>query len=134
MRRVLLALPLLFVPSMGCDDTLFEGAQEGPVEGTPGFAGVQAIVDAHCLGCHGAESALGDLDLETDLHGAIVGVTGDWGMVIVEPGDLDNSLFYLKTTNQQGANGSDMPIGTGGLSQPENETIANWILDGAPAE
>jgi len=119
---------------MGCDDTLFVGADPGPATDAQGFEGVQAIVASNCLTCHSADSALGDLDLETDLYAATVGVTGAYGVTIVEPGDLDNSMLYLKTTNQQGSDGSEMPVGTGGLSQPENDIIANWILDGAPAQ
>jgi len=134
MHRSLLALSL-FVLTAGCDDTIFEGGGEGEIPtDAQGFEGVAAIVDIHCLGCHSSASALGGLDLETDLHGAIVGVTGDYGLPIVDPGNLDSSMLYLKTANQQGADGTDMPPGTGGLSAPENEIIANWILDGAPEQ
>jgi hypothetical protein len=132
MRRSLLALALLVLPVTACDDTVFEGGEGAPVEGVEGIEGVLAIADTHCLGCHSAASALGGLDLETDLHSAVVGVTGDYGIPIVDPGNLDTSMFYVKTTAQQGSDGTDMPPGTGGLSAPENEIIANWILDGAP--
>ncbi len=131
MHRSLLALALAVLPLAGCDDTIFEGGEAEPVEGVEGFEGVQAIVSTHCLGCHSNASALGDLDLESDLYNAIVGVNGNYGLPIVDPGNLDSSMFYVKTTNQQGPDGSDMPPGTGGLSAPENEIIANWILDGA---
>ena len=133
--RSLFALSVLTLAVAGCDDTIFEGGEGGEIpDDAVGFEGVQAVVDTHCLGCHSAGSALGDLDLETDLHGAIVGVNGAYGLPIIDPGSLETSMFYLKTANQQGADGTDMPPGTGGLSAPENEIIAGWILDDAPAQ
>jgi len=137
MRRegVLTAIAAL-VLLVGCDDILFNAGEE-VVTDAEGFAGVQAIVDTKCLGCHSAAGAPGayDLDLETDLHGAIVGVTGGYGVVLVEPGDPGASMFFQKVTNTQDAgNGSDMPIGSGGLPAEEAQIVEEWILDGAPLE
>jgi uncharacterized membrane protein len=132
MRRILALSALLGFA--GCDDTLFQ-AEGGEAVTTEGFAGVQAIVDSKCLGCHSAAGAPGayDLDLETDLHGAIVDVVGGYGVVLVEPGDPAASMFFQKITNTQAdGNGSDMPIGSGGLPAEEAQIVEDWILDGAP--
>lgn len=134
MRRFLFpALGLLALSLGACDDTVF-GTGGEVVTDVEGYEGVVAIADAQCLGCHGSNSALGGLDLETDLHAATVGVTGDYGVAIVEPGDPAASMFYMKITNTQGADGTDMPPTSGGLSADEAAIIEDWILDGAPAE
>jgi mono/diheme cytochrome c family protein len=129
MRHVVLTALLL----AACDDSVFLGGGE-TVTGVEGFEGVAAIVDAHCLGCHSAASALGDLDLETDLYAAIVGVTGAYGEVIVEPGSPGDSIFYRKITADSTVPGVDMPPGSGGLSADETQIVAAWITDGAPEQ
>lgn len=130
MRYVVLTVALL----AGCDDTVFTGGEGEPITGVEGFEGVSAIVQRDCLGCHSSASALGGLDMETDLHSAIVGVDGDYGMPIVDPGAPENSSLFLKVTANQAIGGTDMPPGTGGLDASENDLIQTWILDGAPAQ
>lgn len=125
--------------AVGCDDTLFGVAEgDGTVDpGIEGYAGVKEIVAANCIACHGATTAANagfGLDLETDLHAATVGVTGGYGVPLVTPGSLDDSLFYLKITgdNPQGT-GSRMPVGAP-LPQAYVDVIGGWIEGGAPAE
>ncbi len=117
----------------GCDDTVF-GAGGEEVTGVEGYNGVLTIADTHCLGCHSAASALGGLDLETDLHAATVDVVGDSGFAIVTPNDPANSNLFRKITNTHEDAGTDMPPGTGGLSATEADIVEAWILDGAPAQ
>ncbi len=87
----------------------------------------QAVIEANCLACHSAASALGGLDLETDFVAATVGVEGAYSMLIVAPGDPDGSMLYLKITRAQGASGADMPPGSGGLPSEDVDPIRAWI-------
>ena len=134
MRSLWLAA-LLPLALMGCDDTIFEAPGGEVPTGVDGYEAVLAVADTHCLGCHSAASALGDLDLESDLHDATVAVEGFYGLPIVDPGSLETSMLYLKIANQQGdGDGTEMPPGSGGLSAPEIDLVGDWILDGAPRE
>lgn len=120
----------------GCDDNLW-GVGEVLVEppSQEGYAGVIEISQDACLGCHSAGSALGGLDLETNFAAATVGVLGQYGLLIVEPGNPDGSLLYLKMTNTQpGGVGTDMPPGSGGLDPALTDVVKAWIEDGAPAQ
>lgn len=134
MRTPATALIATLLFASACDDVLF-GAEEVVITSS-GLPAVEALVEAEgCLGCHNAASALGDLDLETDVHAATVGVVGAYGMPIVEPNDPAGSMFYLKITNTQGDNeGTDMPPGSGGIAAENVTIVEDWINDGAPAE
>jgi hypothetical protein len=123
----------------GCDDNLFGIADDFGTT-TPevtGYAGVQQIAADHCFACHGAGVATqvgNGLDLETDLHAAVVGVTGAYGVPLVIPGDSANSLLYLKLTGQMPDNtGGVMPPG-GVLATGTTDLVADWIDDGATTE
>jgi hypothetical protein len=124
----------------GCDDTLFGPDAAGGDETTPsldGYAGVQEMVDAHCLNCHGTTTNhLGqNLDLETDLHGATVGVAGAYGIVLVVPNAPEESLLYMKITNTQPATGAGIAMPPGDtLGTGTTQVVADWILAGAPAQ
>lgn len=130
MRQLMGVAALLLA---GCDDTLF--ATSGGEISAEGYEGVVQISEANCLACHSAGSKLGDLDLETDLHAATVGVEGAYGTPIVTAGDPATSMFYLKITATQGSSeGTEMPPGSGGLDASLADVVEAWILDGAPAE
>ena len=117
----------------GCDDYIFGEIVVDDQISEEGFGGVQQVVDQNCLGCHSAETALGELDLQSDLYGATVGVVGGYSIPIVLPRDPDNSMLYLKVVNMQPPyTGSDMPPGSGGLTHALAEVVRRWIEDGAP--
>jgi uncharacterized membrane protein len=117
----------------GCDDLVF-GPQAAPPLSQEGIEGVREIADGQCMGCHSAQAAFGQLDLQTDLYGALVGAPDSTGQgILVDPGSPDTSVFYLKITNQQ-ATGTDMPPGTGGLPTEASDLVKRWIEDGAPEE
>jgi hypothetical protein len=132
MRTVLVVLAC--AAFAGCDDTLF-GISAEPISET-GYAGVQAVAEGRCISCHSAQTAQGALDLETDLHNATVGVGSSKvaTLVLVQPGDPDNSLLYQLAIGQApGEFGQpDMPPGTGGIPEDEAQIIHDWIADGAP--
>ena len=104
-----------------CDDTIFGGG--AVVQYPPGWVGVEALIEDHCVSCH---PALEDPDLLTEIPADIANGTGFY----VVPGDPENS--YLWTL----INGSDpdyfMPLG---LAEPLPLTtvqhVEQWILDGA---
>ncbi|MEQ1505590.1 MAG: c-type cytochrome domain-containing protein [Myxococcota bacterium] len=134
-RLVILAAACL---GAGCDDELFGIADEGSTTpGATGYAGVNEIASANCLGCHGASSAAGSgfgLDLETDLAGATVGVVGGYGVPLVTPQDLEQSMLYLKIAGENPDNtGGAMPPGAA-LGLGTVDVVAAWIEDGAPAQ
>jgi len=121
----------------GCDDYVFgeEFVAADDVPMAEGLAGVEEIVQGQCLGCHSAESALGGLDLETDLVANTVDVVGSYNLPIVLPGDPENSMLYRKITNTQDGQGADMPPGSGGLSMALSDIVYDWIVSlQAPVE
>lgn len=122
---------------LACDDRIYGDVVAGGSTETleQGLSGVQTIVEGQCLGCHGASSALGGLDLETDLIAATVGVVGQYQIPLVQPGSPEDSMLYLVITNTQpdGTSG-EMPPGSGGLGQAATDIVYDWIADGAGAE
>ncbi|MFT4622665.1 MAG: hypothetical protein ACI8PZ_001321 [Myxococcota bacterium] len=142
---------LAIVALGGCDDHIFlpsHGGGAAPTAATPtggttptgsttpptgdDFCAVQAIINANCLACHGA-SALGGLELQTDPHAAIVGVTAtiDPTWTLVVPGDPDASLLLQKIAGTQPAGaGTEMPPGSG-LDADLVAIVRTWIEDGA---
>ena len=86
------------------------------------------ILERRCIQCHDAAEAKGKLSLELREE-AIKG--GDSGPTIV-PGNPDESPLWQQISGET----PDMPKGLPPLSKAEQETIRQWIIDGAhwPAE
>ncbi len=124
----------LFVLLCGCDDRLFNAPHGDDTSGGEGFCAVRGIFEAQCDSCHSpAAGPLGDLDLVTDPHAAIVDRPSATvpGAILVAPGDPDGSLLYRKTAATQGADeGSPMPMGSG-LGSGDLATVRTWITEGA---
>lgn len=78
------------------------------------------IFAAKCNGCHGASGGL-NLAVYTN----VVGSVANSGLTIVSKWSLDNSELW------QQVDGGLMPT-SGPLTQPEKDSIRDWILDGAP--
>jgi predicted CxxxxCH...CXXCH cytochrome family protein len=131
MRIVGLALALA-----GCDDYLFLPHAGGGGGGTDtgaaadGWCGVQSVINRNCLTCHGAGSAIGGLDLDTDPYAALVNVpsTTDPSLIRVVPLDPDASFLVAKLEGT-GA-GAVMPP-TGALPDSDIRLVRDWITDGA---
>jgi mono/diheme cytochrome c family protein len=103
---------------------LFAGAIAIPVFSQTGVAPAQAILEKHCVSCHGAARMSG-LDLrerDTILKG------GKRGPAIV-PGKPDESTL-LRAVMRQGE--LQMPPGKLGLAADEVATLRKWIEAGAP--
>jgi cytochrome c551/c552 len=136
MRLMIPALLPAALLLTGCDDTIFGGHGGGDVVPTgTDLCAVVEIFDSECLSCHAAAVKLGDLDLETDPHAALVDVASYYaGYTLVVPGDAEGSLLYQKVTGTQGSDaGDEMPPGSG-LSSDLSDVIAAWINDGASSE
>ena len=130
----------ILVVLAACDDTLFGEDAGGGDETTPsvdGYAGVQEMVDEHCIACHGTTTNhLGqNLDLETNLHAATVDVVGAYGIVLVVPNAPEESMLYMKSTDTQPATGAGIAMPPGDtLGDGTTQVVADWILAGAPAQ
>jgi len=97
---------------------------------------LEPLVLAHCLGCHEAEEPKAKLVLEEGTgYAQLVGRQSVQvpSMMLVEPGDLENSYLWLKL--QHGApEGKGMPrtpTGVKKLRPAELELYRRWIEDGA---
>lgn len=130
--------PVLWMLALpGCDDTTFPQGNGGgggaPIGDAEGWCAAQALFAGSCTSCHSSASALGGLDLETDPHAALVGVTSaSYGVPLVTPGDPDASLLLRKISGTQAADeGSQMPPG-GQVDPAVIEKVRTWIADGAP--
>ena len=104
----------------------------------PSYASdIQPIWDDNCISCHSTVSAdFGSLDLKNDSYDNIVGVvSAETSMDYVTAGDPDNSYLFKKLDGTSGdVSGGDpgqMPDDLPALSQADQDTIKNWIANGA---
>jgi len=113
--------PTVVVPDPGGTPPYGGGFLEGE------FCDVQSVYQVACVvGCHSAEVVAGGLDLDTDPHGATVGVQGDGG-ILVSPGNPAGSVLYSEMI---GEGGSSMPP-SGLLDGSFTGVIGSWISNGA---
>lgn len=125
---------------------LLAGCQ-GPVN-TPGpstgamvsFADdVVPIFRARCVSCHASGSLTNsltglDMRLTEDLaYDTTVGVPSDQdsSWTLVEPGDPDASLLWLKVSSNNPPVGSIMPLFGARVSGEDLATLRDWIMQGA---
>ncbi|MED5373705.1 MAG: c-type cytochrome [Myxococcota bacterium] len=131
MRAGLMAAGALLM-LVACDDeiNLPEPAETSGL--TPDYCGVQELMDAKCLTCHGANASYPEL---TDIAD-VVDVASDSypEETFVVPGDADASFLYAKCAGEQGDAGAAMPLGSDGLDADELDVLAQWIDDGATTD
>ncbi len=96
------------------------------------WCGVQSIINTQCLSCHSASAKLGDLDLETDPHGTLVGGGSAYaGRTLVVAGNSAESFLINKLEGSQAAGEGDiMPPGSA-LSSSDVDVVRAWIDNGA---
>ena len=82
-----------------------------------------AIFEKSCFNCHGSGGAFAAILLIED-YSALIAENGP-----VVPEDPEASRLYKRI---RGEGGPQMPLGGPPLSEPEMETIRDWILAGAP--
>ncbi len=96
---------------------------------------VMPIMTQHCVMCHIAGAALGGLDLYSNPWAALVGAPStESSMKLVEPGQPDQSYFFLKLSEaflKAGGSGLQMPIQQEALNPEQLEVIRSWIEQGA---
>jgi uncharacterized membrane protein len=85
---------------------------------------VVPLFEAQCQMCHNPTTALGGWDSTT--YEAVT-TTGNSTNVVI-PGDIENSVLAQRVTGSQGA---IMPP-SGKISDPEIQSILDWIAAGAP--
>lgn len=100
----------------GCDQTQ-----------NPDFATcVQPIFNRRCVGCHGSNGGLSLEEGQAEANLINVPSTCNPAILRVAPGNPDQSLLYLKVTDDPMECGSVMPP-SGPLPQEEATAIKNWI-------
>ena len=86
-------------------------------------AEVAAVLEAHCLRCHGASAPKGGLSLTTAKRLLDGSDTGP----VVDPGKPETSLLYQAITGDK----PRMPRGAPALASADVARIRRWIADGA---
>lgn len=100
---------------------------------------VQAVfVNNTCLDCHSGANPSGRLSLDDAAisETALVSVVANCSTNntnLVEPGDPQNSVLYLKLANQNPGCGGVMPPGGNLISAADLNTIFDWIVAIGPA-
>lgn len=127
-RAGMMAVGLL--GAVACDDQLWE--PESHVDtglGDDEYSQVRSIMSAECTGCHATGGTFPDLS--GDFVANVYEIEGNYGEVLVVPGDSASSFLYEKVAGTiSGDQGGSMPIG-GTLSESQLATIASWIDNGA---
>ncbi len=97
---------------------------------------LEPLVIAHCLSCHESEEAKAKLVLDPGL--GFVRLVGprsiqDPEMVLVEPGNPENSYLWLKLQHvtEEGKGMPRTPTGSKKLRESELELYRRWIEGGA---
>jgi mono/diheme cytochrome c family protein len=99
------------------------------------FSQVSAIFARQCVMCHQPYDAKGELTLHpTGAWKNVVGASSSQvDMLLVTPGDLEQSYLYRKITNthsEVGGSGETMPFDST-LTDEQLHTIRSWIEQGA---
>ncbi|MBX2799950.1 MAG: hypothetical protein KTR31_19880 [Myxococcales bacterium] len=95
---------------------------------------VQAIMDTHCISCHGDKVADAGLDLEAGYVNVFSVVSSQLAtMDLVTPGDAGNSYLWRKVegTHLDVSGSGDIMPPKGGLSDQELLDLEQWIFEGA---
>ena len=137
-----MALVAVLTFATGCgDDGNTMGAAGGGGPDTMTEVTFTTVVDevlskscSNFASCHDSMGPpAGGLDLATDPHGAMVGVTavGVMGRTLVVPNDPASSYLYEKITSDTPAAGTRMPQGGFVLEQDKIDLVRAWIEGGA---
>jgi Protein of unknown function (DUF1549)/Protein of unknown function (DUF1553)/Planctomycete cytochrome C len=86
---------------------------------------IEPIFAAHCVSCHGAKKAAGQLRLDTKTAALKGGISG----AIILPGNANASILLARVMGSDGQ--AKMPMGGEPLSAAQVELIRQWIDAGA---
>ena len=101
-----------------------DGASE---EGFNAYTEIHEEFDYQCKNCHDYFGASTVDDMYETLLASEVN-----GMLLLEPGDAEGSLVYVKLAGGTQPFGDSMPLHHGPISEAELDLIEQWIQDGAP--
>lgn len=93
---------------------------------------IQPIFNARCVGCHGSNGGLSLEEGQAEQNLINVPSTCDPSFTRVLPGFPDQSMLYLKITDDPAKCGSRMPASGEPLPQNEIDLIRQWIESLAP--
>jgi hypothetical protein len=99
-------------------------------------AGVAAIFETSCTGCHNGEPKPGKLSLEsTAFVETMVGVPCAQidTLKLVEPGRPDRSYLIMKVAGDPRIKGRRMPKGDDPLTADQIKVLSDWVVALAPA-
>lgn len=132
-RKLILLLSLV----AACDGKPSDNGDSGPGgDGAAGWCGVRAVLDAECVACHGDTEPGGGLDLSQNAWEHLVNQPSELGsgMLLVVPGDVENSWLHVKMAGTQGLVGGDAMPPPDGASAESLAIVDEWIASGAPAD
>ncbi|HEX4951404.1 MAG TPA: DUF1549 domain-containing protein, partial [Blastocatellia bacterium] len=86
---------------------------------------IKPIFDAHCVSCHGAKKAAGQLRLDNKAAAMKGGISG----AIILPGNANASILLTRVTGSDGQ--AKMPMGGEPLKPEQIELLRQWIAQGA---
>ena len=86
---------------------------------------IQPIFAAHCVSCHGAKKAAGQLRLDNKTAAMKGGISG----AIILPGNSKSSILLVRVTGSDGQ--AKMPMGGDPLQPAQIELLRQWIEQGA---
>ncbi len=92
---------------------------------------IQPIFNARCVGCHGPYGGLSLEEGQAEANLINVPATCDPAFMRVLPGFPQQSMLYLKITDDPAKCGSRMPASGDPLPQDEIDLIRRWI-EGLP--
>ena len=135
MQYMLLIAALLWAGCGGDDSTVGPDGSDGEGQLTEAtLAQVSEVFAVSCTisGCHSGGDPAGDLSLEGDFAGRIVGVDSGQrpDFKLVDPGNPDKSYLLIKVRGDDEMVSQQMPPGNP-LPAEQVEIIRAWIASGA---
>lgn len=129
------AVGLFGVMAVSCgDDSPTAPSGGGTTTLTATLSSIQAqIFSSRCYQCHGSNRREQNLDLQNNAHANIVSRPSGQrpAVMLVAPGNPDQSYLVHKVEGQSTIMGQRMPAGGAALSATEITTIRQWIANGA---
>ena len=86
---------------------------------------IKPIFDAHCISCHGAKKAAGQLRLDNKAAALKGGISG----AVIIPNNSKASILLARVTGSDGQ--AKMPMGGDPLGAAQIELLRQWIDAGA---
>ena len=121
-KNLRLTICVLFISTLACAATFKAFRPTQTIEFT---RDIQPIFTAHCVSCHGAKKAAGQLRLDHKAAAMKGGISG----VVIVPGNSNGSILLTRVTGSDGQ--AKMPLGGDPLKPEQIELLRQWIAQGA---